>query len=109
MLDIASLPEPVCVVATSEPDRHADMTARESEPLIEPLRIDAGVMGEQFDDLAASRARPFDGPAHELLADTAAAAIGGDADILDQAARGALRAQPRQNAKLQAADDAPRL
>ena len=31
--------------------------------------------------------------------------MAGDADVLDQAARGALRAEPRQDAELQAADD----
>ena len=41
---------------------------------------------------------------HQLLADAAAAAIGGDANVLDQGARGALRTQPGQDAKLQAAD-----
>ena len=82
--------------------------ARKSEPLIEALRIDAGVMGEQLDQLAAPRLRLADRPLHELLADAAAAAIGSDADILDQAARGALRAQARQDAELQAADDAAR-
>ena len=39
------------------------------------------------------------------LADATAAAMAGNADILDQAARGALRAQPRQDAELQAAND----
>ena len=43
-------------------------------------------------------------PLHHLLADAAAAAMAGDADILEQAARGALRTQPRQDAELQAAD-----
>src|ERR1700754_5346433 len=66
-------------------------------------------MGEQFDDLAALRTRALDGPTHELLADAAAAMIGGDADVLDQAARRPLRAQPWQDAKLQAADDTARL
>jgi hypothetical protein len=44
-----------------------------------------------------------------LLANAAAAPIGSDAHVLDQAARGALRAQARQDAELQAADDAPTL
>ena len=35
--------------------------------------------------------------------------MAGDADVLDQAARGALRAQPRQDAELQAADHRPAL
>ena len=45
---------------------------------------------------------------HELFADAATAAIGGDADVFDQAARRPLRAQARQDAELQAADDAAR-
>jgi len=38
-----------------------------------------------------------------------AAAVGGDADVLDQAARGALRAQSGQDAELQAAHNRPAL
>src|SRR5712671_4508176 len=90
-------------------DRHPDVTALKSKPLIEPLRVDAGVMGEQLDQLAIPGARLRDRPLHELLADAAAAAIGGDADVLDQAARGPLRTQSWQDAKLQAADDRPAL
>ena len=75
-----------------------------SQPLIKSLRIDAGVMRQQFDQLASLCARFRDRPLHHLLADAAAAAMSGDADILDQAARGALRTQPRQDAELQAAD-----
>ena len=45
--------------ARSKPDRHADMAARKAEPLIKPLRIDAGVMRQQFDQLASAwRALP---------------------------------------------------
>src|SRR5580692_3792499 len=88
-----------------EPYRHADMAARKSEPLVKSLRIDAGVMGQQLDQLATLGARLRDRPLHELFADAAAAAMGGDTDILDQPARGALRAQARQDAKLQTADD----
>ena len=62
-------------------------------------------MGEQFDQLAAFAARLLDRPSDQLFADAAAAAIGGDADVLDQAARGTLRTQARQHAKLQATDD----
>src|SRR6267142_2448275 len=71
--------------AASEPDRHPDMAARKSEPLVEALRIDAGMMGQQFDQLAAPCAGFRQRPPHQLLADAAAAAIGGDADVLDQA------------------------
>src|SRR3954470_15318460 len=41
----------------SKPQRHPDMAALESEPLIEPLRIGAGLVREQFDQLAAIGAR----------------------------------------------------
>ena len=80
------------------------MARRKSQPRIESLGVDAGFVGEQFDHLAALAARFHDGPLHQLLADPAAAALGGDANVLDQAARGALRAQSRQDAELQAAD-----
>src|SRR5947208_258021 len=91
--------------ATSKSCRHADVAARKAEPLVKPLRIDAGVVGEQFDQSASPAPRFRHRPLHHLFADAAAAAMAGDADVLDQAARGALRAQPRQNAELQAADD----
>src|SRR5260370_39129313 len=91
----------------SESQGHADMASPESEPLVKPLRIDARVMGEQFDQLAAFGARLSDGPLHQLFADAAAAATAGDANVLDQRARGALRTQSRQDAELQAADDGP--
>ena len=81
------------------------MAARKAQPLVKSLRIDAGVMRQQFDQLASPGPRFRNRPLHHLLADAAAAAAAGDADILDQAARGALRAQPRQDAELQAADD----
>ena len=74
------------------------MAARKAEPLIKPLRIAAGVMRKQFDQLASAAARFRHRPLHHLLADAAAAAMAGDTNVLDQAARGALRAQPRQNA-----------
>src|SRR5215211_9454575 len=85
------------------------MAARKSEPLVKALRIDAAVMSQQFDQLAAACAGVSERPLHQLLADAAAAAIGGNADVLDQAARGALRAYSGQDAKLQAADDRPTL
>src|SRR5713226_5435645 len=81
------------------------MARLKSKPHVESLRIDAGIMREQLDQLAALLARLGDGPSHESLADAAAAAMAGDANVLDQAARGALRAQSRQDAELQAADD----
>src|SRR3979490_2599818 len=81
------------------------MAAPKAEPLIEALRINAGVVRQQLDQLAAFATRFRNRPLHQLLADTAAAAMSGDADVLDQAARGALRAQSRQDAQLQAADD----
>ena len=81
------------------------MAAGETKPLIEPLRVDTRVMREQLDQFAAFGARFRNGPLHHLFADAAAAAMTGDADILEQAARGALRAQSRQDAELQAADD----
>src|SRR5690242_18401420 len=96
-------------IAGSEPQRHADMAARKAEPLIEALCIDAGVVGQQLNQLAAPAARFAHRPLHQLLADALAAAMRGDANVLDQAARGALRAQPRQDAELQAADHRPAL
>src|SRR5665647_1660081 len=93
-----------CRKRRSKPQRHPDVTRLESEPLVEALRVDAGVVGEQFDQPAFTAARLRDRPLHQLLADAAAAAMGGDANVLDQRARGALRTQSRQDAKLQAAD-----
>jgi hypothetical protein len=81
------------------------MARLKSEPLVKTLRIDAGVMREQFDQFAAPRPRFGDGPLHHLLSDAAAAAMRGDANVLDQAARGTLRAQSRQDTELKAADD----
>src|SRR5712664_1692181 len=81
------------------------MARLKSQPHVEPLRINPGMMRQQFDQLATLLARLGNGPSHQLLADAAAAAMGGDTDIFDQAARGALRTQPRQDAELQAADD----
>ena len=85
------------------------MAARKAEPLVKPLRIDAGVMRQQFDQFASPRACFHNRPLHHLLADATTAAVAGDANILDQAARGALRAQPRQDAELQTADHRPAL
>ena len=85
------------------------MAASKSQPFVEALRIDAGVMGEQLDQLAAFAACFRHRPLHQLFADAAAAEMGSDADILDQAARGALRAQSGQDAELQAADHHPAL
>src|ERR1700710_3141376 len=89
----------------SKPQRHPDMARLKSEPHVEALRVDAGVVREQLDQLAALAARLRDRALHQLLADAAAAAMRGDADVLDQAARGALRAQARQDAELQAPDN----
>src|SRR5207247_3369674 len=88
----------------SKSQGHADMAARKAEPLVKSLRIDAGVMRQQFDQSASLGPCFHDRPLHHLLADAAAAAVFGDADVLDQATRGALRTQPRPNAELQAAD-----
>ena len=45
------------------------MAARKAQPLVKPLRIDAGVMRQQFDQLAALAARFRNRPLHHLLAD----------------------------------------
>jgi hypothetical protein len=76
----------------SESQRHPDVARLESQPRVEPLRIDAGVMREQLDELATLRTCLRNRPLQDLLADTAAAAMRGDTNVLDQAARGALRA-----------------
>src|SRR6266480_6463680 len=81
------------------------MARLKSQPQVKSLRIDAAVMRQQLDQLATVGARLRNGPLHDLLADAAAAAMRGDANILDQAARGALRTQSRQDAELQAADN----
>jgi hypothetical protein len=82
----------------SESDRHADMAARESKPFIKPLRIDTRMVRQQFHQLATLCAGFRNRPLHQLLADAAAAQMAGDADILKQTARGALRAQAGQDA-----------
>src|SRR5438034_11679120 len=74
----------------SKSQRHPDMARLKSQPRVESLRVDAAVMREQLDQLAALGARLRDGPLHQALSDAAAAAMRGDANILDQAARGAL-------------------
>src|SRR5260370_20227667 len=83
------------------------MARLKPQPPVKSLGIDAGVMREELAQLAAPGACFRNGPLHKLLADATAAAMRGDANILDQAARGTLRAQSRQDAKLQAADDGP--
>src|SRR5262245_46990678 len=83
------------------------MAARKSKPLVEALRIDTRVMREQLHQHAAFRARLRDRPLYQFFADAAAAAMRCDANILDQAARSALRREARHDAKLQAADDGP--
>src|SRR5262249_36022471 len=90
-------------------DRHPDMAARKTEPLIKALSVDTRVMRQQLDELAALATRLTHRPLHQLLADAAAATIGGHAYVFDQAARDALRTQARQQAALQAADHAPAL
>src|SRR5450432_2258508 len=90
--------------AVSKSQRHADMARLKSQPHVESLGIDAAIVRQQFDQFAALCARLSDGPLHQLLANAAAAAMRGDANVLDQAARGALRAYSRQDAELQAAD-----
>jgi hypothetical protein len=69
----------------SKPQGHADMAARKAQPLVKSLRIDASVMRQQFDQFASPGPRFRNRPLHHLLADAAAAAVFGDADILDQA------------------------
>ena len=81
------------------------MARHEPEPLVEALRIDAGVMREQLDELTALGPRIGNRPPHQLLSNAPAAAVHGDANVLDQAARGSLRAQSRHDAELEAADD----
>src|SRR5579871_5383735 len=80
------------------------MALRKPQSLIEALRVDTRVMGEQLDQTAFLGARFRYRPLHKPLADTAAAAVRGDANILDQSARGSLRTQTRHHAELQAAD-----
>ena len=80
-------------IEASESDRHADMAARKAEPLVEALGIDAGVMGQQLDQFAAAAAASQAPTAPVCSPMPLAAAMRGDAHVLDQAARGALRAR----------------
>jgi hypothetical protein len=66
------------------------MARLESEPCIKALRIDAAGVRQELNQLATPGARFRNSPSHQLLADAAAAAIAGDANILNQTARGAL-------------------
>jgi hypothetical protein len=84
---------------------HPDVARLKTQPLVKALRIDASVVREQFDQPAAPRARFSNGPLQHLLADAPAPAMSGNANVLDQRARGTLRTQARQDAKLQTADD----
>src|SRR5436309_11628847 len=61
------------VAAVSESHSHPDMARLKPQPLVEALRIDAGVVREQFNQLAAFCLRLRNRPVHQLLADTAAA------------------------------------
>src|SRR6202158_2184698 len=89
----------------SKSQRHPDMARLKSLPRVEPLSIEAAAMRQQLDQFATPGARFRDGPLHHLFANAAAATMRGDANVLDQAARGALRAQSRQDAELQTDDD----
>src|SRR5947209_20449109 len=90
--------------AASKADSHADVTGSESKPLVEGLPVEARLMRQQFDQIAAARFRFRDSPLHQLLADAAAATITGNTDIFEQTAETALRADARQHRELQAAD-----
>ena len=61
------------------------MARHEPEPLVEALRIDAGVMREQLDKLAALGPRIGNRPRHQLLSDAPAATVRGDANVLCEA------------------------
>jgi hypothetical protein len=83
------------------------MARHKSQPLVKPLRIDAGVVRQQLDQSATAGTRFCDRPLHHLLADATAAAMRSDANVFDQAARDTLRAQSRQDAELQTTDHNP--
>ena len=68
------------------------MARLKSQPGVKSLGIDPGIVREQLDQLAPFGARFPDRPLYHLAADAAAATMRGDANVLDQAARGALRA-----------------
>jgi hypothetical protein len=78
--------------AVSKSQGHSDVARLKSQPLVKPLRIDTGMMRQQLDQFAFLGARLGQRPSHELFADAVASATRVDADVLDQAARGALRA-----------------
>src|ERR1700689_1439769 len=61
----------------SKPHRHPDLAALETQPLKEGLGIDAGVVRQQLDQLAAPAPRLGHRPLHQLLADAAALAMAG--------------------------------
>lgn len=82
------------------------MTASETEPFIESLGIDPGLMRQQLDEFASPRLCLANGPSHQLFADTPAAQRRRNTNILDERSRSALRAQARQDAELQASDRA---
>ena len=63
------------------------MARLKSKARIKPLRIDAAVVREQLEQLALPRARFAHRPLHQLFTDAAAAAMRGDANVLDDAAR----------------------
>src|SRR3954462_1288134 len=90
--------------AASKADSHADVTRGEPKPLVEALRICSRLMRQQLDQIATARFRFRHRPLHQLLANAAAAAIGSDADVFEQTAPAALRAEARQDRELQATD-----
>jgi hypothetical protein len=81
------------------------MARLKSKPDIKSLSIDAGLMRQQFDQLASAAPRLVDRPLNHLFADAFASPARGNTDVLDQAAPRSLPTQSRQDAKLQAADD----
>src|SRR5215217_6716750 len=89
----------------SEAAGHPDVARLKSQPLVKPLRVDARVMGEQLDQLATALLGFRKRPLNKLLADAAAAPTTGNPNVLDQGARGALRTQAGQDAKLKATDN----
>ena len=62
------------------------MARQEAEPLVEALRIDAGMMREQLDEFAAVGTRFRNRPRHQSLPDATTAAMSGNANVFDQAA-----------------------
>ena len=96
---------PVSASKDSKSYSHPDVARLKSQPLVKALRIHTSVVREQLDQPAAPRARFSDGPLQHLLADAVATAMTGNANVLDQRARGTLRTQASQDTKLQAPDD----